>query len=116
LRRNTNPSRSTIHVVRARDGGTCVQCWTIEGLQTHHRRPRHMGGTRWAGINLPSNLLTLCYSCHEYIERHRGWALTMGLLVSQYEDPAKVPVKLIRHGWVLLEENGDMTHTKERDT
>lgn len=106
MSRNTDPSRKTVLKVRERDEDKCVLCWRTDGLQTHHRRPRGIGGTRWKGINLPSNLLTLCYFHHQYIETHRGWALNLGLLVSGFEDPADVPVKLLRHGWVELLSNG----------
>lgn len=70
-----------------------------------------MGGTRWEGINLPSNLLTLCGSgttgCHGWIEHHPTYAEDHGWSVRQHErlTVAAVPVWTWR-GWQYLEDDG----------
>lgn len=55
-----------------------------------------MGGSRWPGINLPANLLTLCGSgttgCHGWVTANPSAARMDGLSVSQHTDPATVPV------------------------
>lgn len=66
-----------------------------------------MGGTRWPGVNLPSNLLTLCGSgttgCHGWVEAHPAWATAHGWSVPRWQtaDVATVPVWTWR-GWVQL--------------
>lgn len=80
-------------------------------MSTQHRVARGMGGTRWAGINLPSNLLTLCGSgttgCHGWVEAHPVWATAHGWSVPRWEadEVATVPVWTWR-GWVYLERIG----------
>lgn len=107
--RNTDPSWSTVQRVRERDEYTCVLCFEQDALQTHHRRLRGIGGSTWPGINLPSNLITVCPTCHRYIHDHPAWAKQEGLIVSHSADPARVVVRLFRHGMVTLEPNGDRT-------
>jgi hypothetical protein len=107
--RNTDPSWSTVQTVRERDDYTCVLCFVRDALQTHHRRLRGMGGSKWAGINLPSNLITVCATCHKYIHDHVAWAKSEGLIVSHSADPAKVAVRLFRHGLVTLQSDGTRT-------
>lgn len=108
--RRTGPSAATVTLVRERDGQACVLCGTTNNLTTHHRRARGMGGSRWPGINLPTNLLTLCGSgttgCHGFVESYRNTARTQGYLVSQHADPAELPV-FTHHGWVLLDNEGE---------
>jgi len=64
-----------------------------------------MGGTRWKGINLPSNLMILCGSgvtgCHGRTESDRFGGLASGWLVQSGQDPAYVKV-LIGGSWVYL--------------
>jgi len=95
--RRTGPSAATVALVRERDHHVCVHCGTTgHGLSTHHRRNRGMGGSRWAGINLPTNLLTLCgdgtTGCHGWVTEHPTQARELGLAVSLHADPATVPV------------------------
>lgn len=108
VRRNTNPTWGTIRRVRDRDEAQCILCGRTDELHTHHRRPRGRGGSRFPGINLASNLITVCAYHHAYIHQNVRWARRRGLLVSQYKDPAAVPIKLIRHGWVELLPEGGM--------
>lgn len=58
--------------VRERDMNLCVLCasqtppiYVTTGLSVHHIVPLEQGGDRVA----PSNLITLCSSCHELAER-----------------------------------------------
>lgn len=54
------------HKVLKRDKYTCQSCrkrLTASELQIHHIKPRSEGGT-----NIMSNLITLCWRCHDLIE------------------------------------------------
>ena len=100
----SGPDNSTVAAVLERSGYRCEACGKLVGDQRgtdysiHHRRARGMGGTRWFGCNLPSNLLVLCGSgttgCHGYVEAHRFHAANAGWLVSRYKDPADTPVEV----------------------
>lgn len=105
MARNTNPARTVIRQVRDRDGWACVVCSGTNGLQTHHRRTRGMGGTRRPDTNEPQNLITVCHVCHHRIEMNRADSYRHGLLVHQSEDPAAVPVHTWR-GVVFLKADG----------
>lgn len=100
------PSGVRVASVRYRDIGLCVRCGTPDNLTTHHRKPRGMGGTKDPAINDLANLLTLCGSgttgCHGWVEANRAEAKRLGFLVSQWADPAVVPVASWR-GWVLVD-------------
>lgn len=95
---SSGPSDAVRLIVIEREGHQCKRCLRYvpagEG-SIHHRRPRQMGGTRWPGINLPSNLAWICGSgttgCHGYIESHRDEAYRMGWLVHNWDDPALIP-------------------------
>lgn len=97
MRRDTGPDQATVQQVLARSTWGCEVCG--DGLYAqrgwdwhiHHRRPRAMGGTKWNGCNLPSNLLVVCKACHEDIESRREVALKYGRLVPQGTDPETVP-------------------------
>jgi 5-methylcytosine-specific restriction protein A len=105
--RNTGPDRDTVTAVLARASWACECC--DDGLHgqrgvdfhIHHRRPRQMGGTRWDGCNLPSNLLALCAFCHADVESRRAHAQDMGRLVPNVLNPADVAVLVAQH-WVFL--------------
>ena len=64
-----------------RDGNRCrffsleVKTPHDRALHVHHIQPRSRGGT-----NLPSNLITLCWTHHEYIHGHSIWARKNGWL------------------------------------
>lgn len=110
MARNTDPSWTTIQKVRERDEYACVLCFVNDALQTHHRRLRGIGGSTWRGINLPSNLITVCPSCHAYIHANPKWSKQEGLIVSHFSDPAAIPLRVLRHGWLKLTENGKTEH------
>lgn len=115
--RNTGPSSSTVEAVLERAGWSCEICNHMlgdrrgEDWSLHHRRPRQMGGSRWVGINLPSNLLAVCGSgttlCHGVIESHRSGAVAAGWLVLSRTDSATVAVLIHRDRWTYLTESGE---------
>ena len=100
----SGPDNSTVAAVLERAGYRCEPCGKTLGdnrgsdYSIHHRRARGMGGTRWFGCNLPSNLMAVCGSgttgCHGWIESHRAEAMAAGWLVSRYKDPFTVPVEI----------------------
>lgn len=115
--RNTGPDQQTVNRVLCRAAWACERCgediggdrglsWSI-----HHRRPRQMGGTRWDGINLPSNLLVVCGSgttgCHGEIESNRAHATETGWLVPAFLDPAQVAVLITGDRWRYLNDLAD---------
>lgn len=88
----------------------CEVCWRALSTNTHHRRPRGMGGSKDPVTDSVVNLLRLCGSgttgCHGWIEAHREQSYDLGLLVRRtVSDIAAVPVKL-HHGWCLLTQDG----------
>lgn len=99
MRRNTGPDPETVQNVLARDHHSCRTCamgiYGDRGINwvLHHRRPRGSGGSRRADTNSPSNLVVLCAHCHAAVEGNRTDALAAGWLVSQWDDPARVPVR-----------------------
>ena len=46
--------------IKRRDNGACVECGSPRDLTLHHIVPISEGGRRY----LPSNIVTLCRSCH----------------------------------------------------
>jgi hypothetical protein len=98
-----------------RDNLTCQRCGdpidqeSFLGYSMQHRDNRHMGGTRWEGVNLPSNGITMCGSattgCHGWAESNPTEAERLGFAVQSWADPTTVPVKTHR-GWRLLTDNG----------
>ncbi len=109
--RDTGPDPDTVELVLKRAGYSCESCddglygKRGQGWHVHHRRPRKMGGTRWDGINLPSNLLVLCAFCHADVESRRQHALDVGRLLLSFEDPPMVRVLVAQH-WVYLTDDG----------
>lgn len=101
MARKTGPDARTIQLVRDRSGGLCEICGWNEGQQFHHRKPRGMGGTRDKAINLPSNLLHLCYPCHREVESERSDSINTGRIVSQYSDPAETPFLGCGKWWAM---------------
>jgi len=71
----------------------------------HHRRPRGSGGSRRPDTNLPSNGLSCCPACHDWIENNRTEAKRWGWLLEQHQVPSEVPV-LRRGSWVLFDDLG----------
>lgn len=115
MARNTDPSAAVVALVRERDGWRCARCAGWGPLSTQHRVARAAGGTSWAGINRPGNLLTLCGSgttqCHGWVEHHPAWAGRHGWTVRRRgllePNPQLQPVWTWR-GWVLLLDGGEL--------
>lgn len=119
IRRDTGPSSSVVEAILERANYSCEACSSPLGdrrgvdWSVQHRRPRAMGGTRWSGANLPSNLLVLCGSattpgsCHEFAESHRSAAVAAGWLVLSRTDPATVPVLITRDRWCYLTDSAE---------
>jgi hypothetical protein len=122
--RPTGPSQAVVGAVLERASYQCEinGCdlgdrrgidWSIQ-----HRRSRGAGSTRHPRVNGPSNLLVCCGSgttgCHGAIENAlRAAAYEVGWLVRKCDcprpfdcvhSPAKTPVLILRHRWVLLDE------------
>lgn len=93
----TNPDTETRMKVFHRDHGRCFICGktlSASAFNLHHRRMRSHS---WEGLNLPSNLITVCGSgtmgCHGRIHQHPKESYENGWLVSAYNDhPEDVPV------------------------
>lgn len=115
--RNTGPSSDVVTAILDRAGFSCEVCAVMlgdrrgEDWSVHHRRPRQMGGSRWGGINLPSNLLVVCGSgvdgCHGVIESHRSGAVAAGWLVLSRIDSATVALLIHRERWVYLTDSAE---------
>ncbi|OHU67425.1 hypothetical protein BKG87_22305 [Mycobacteroides chelonae] len=93
--------------------GECEVCWPNVCMQTveayHHRRPRGRGGSRQESTSQPSNGLGICRGCHSFIEtRERGRAIELGFIVSQWGEPAQVPVFYRHEFWALLGDDGSV--------
>lgn len=100
----------TRRLLEERSGGICEMCARAFATNTHHRRPRGMGGSKDPLTNSVVNLLRLCGSgttgCHGRIEANREWSYALGLLVRRtVSDVAAVPVNLAC-GVVLLTPEG----------
>lgn len=104
----TGPDRTTRDLVFDRDTG-CLICGAGPyGLQVHHRKPRRLGGRSGQVINQPSNLILVCGGCHARIESERAWALDLGLLLHEAEDPAEIPVLHRLYGIAYLLDDGSV--------
>jgi hypothetical protein len=104
-RRDTGPSAKVRAAVLIRDGYACAACGaSVIGRprSIQHRRARGMGGTSWPGVNLASNLVTLCGSatspggCHLRAEQRDPKMHERGFWLWSTQDPELVPVH--RHG------------------
>jgi hypothetical protein len=114
--RRTGPASDVVDLVLERANYSCEVCGIGLGDQRgtdysiHHRLARKMGGTRWPGINLPSNLLVVDGSgttgCHGVLESHRAGAVAGGWLVLSRTDPAQVAVLITRDRWRYLTADG----------
>lgn len=115
---STGPDVATRERVRWRDRDRCRRCG-VQTWQLHHRKPRGMGGTRDPLINSPANLVLLCGSgttgCHGWVESNRREARALGWLVSQWADPADVPI--VHNGrTTYLTEDGHVLTPTQKET
>jgi hypothetical protein len=99
-------------ILLARSEGICEIGLTCRGMapaqDPAHREGKKAGGTRKPWSNSPSCLLAACRDCHRLIDglEVRG-AEHLGLKIREgVARPWEVPVKLARHGWVLLDGDG----------
>ena len=106
--RDTGPNLATRQLVIDRAQRRCERCrdW---GSQIHHRKPRGMGGTRNPQINAPSNLVFLCFDCHEWIERNRDAARMSGWLVPRNDDPELTPIVTLHADVWTLHRDGTVS-------
>lgn len=119
-RTKTGPTAAQRRVVAERAGWCCEICPTLlhdgntwtQAHSFHHRLPRRMGGTSRPDVNAAYALLLLCGTgttgCHGYVESNRQEAYAMGWLLHDGQNPADVPVVVMRvlTGPVLLTADG----------
>lgn len=101
-------SPATRKVIHTRANGRCERCTSSNPAETHHRRPRGMGGSKDLVTNTPANGVLLCSECHRDIESRRTKALQDGWLLRQAHDPRKVPVFYHSASWRLLTVDGEL--------
>lgn len=97
-------------VVWERESGRCIRC-DEQGEQVHHRRPRGIGGaSRSTVVHNLSNLMLVCSPCHTWLESARSSAERSGWIVRHgVARPADVPLMHAMLGWVLLDDDGNVT-------
>lgn len=72
-----------------RDGGHCVMCPAMDGLDPHHRKLKSRGG-----MDEHANLITLCRKHHDLAHHNPAWAEAVGLLCPSWAVPFDWPVFL----------------------
>lgn len=97
-----------------RDHGKCAWCGVqlgLSGFELHHRRPRGMGSSRLAWVNLPGNGVYLHSECHRVVESQRAGAIEDGFLVSMNGVAVSSDVEILHavHGRCLLGDDGTVT-------
>lgn len=106
-------SERTRQIVYERDAHRCVRCGRSWCLTVQHVRARGMGGTREPWVNLPGNLITLCWppdgsGCHPWVEAHPEAAEEGG-----WSRPRSAPLGLgVRYSdgtWRTLDDDGMFT-------
>ena len=109
----TGPTSEVVDALLERCNFHCELCgFAIDGdrrgvdWSVQHRIPRGAGGTRWTGINSPSNLMIFDGSgttgCHGFVERERAAALRVGWLLPKGSDPSQHAALIGRERWVYL--------------
>lgn len=100
----------------ARSGGWCeFPACTQLATDPHHRKARKIGGRRGDAkkrLDQLANLVHLCRGDHTWVTGRVAEAVEMGLVVSEYDDPAQVPVQL-RYGVVYLDNAGGVHSYEE---
>ena len=115
MAKDTGPTTAVRETVLERDNHVCLRCGSPHALQIHHRMPRGAGGSRMWWINLPSNLVTLCLTCHGEVESHRAHAVADGWLVKRGSDlPSDVPIRTWRGDYLFLTDEGGLVHMGSR--
>ena len=116
MSRNTNAPKWVEDLVIERDKSCCARCGVRNsgvrgefGWAIHHRQARGMGGSKSDPcVNLPANLIVVCFTCHDWIENHRTLSYAEGWLVSRLRlpRPNEVPIHHFIHGRVVLDNFG----------
>jgi hypothetical protein len=109
LRGSERELKAAQELVALRSRGACERCKLSVAVQFHHRLPRGAGGSaKNPLINVPSNLLHVCLTCHALFESEREEAYLSGWLVHRGHNPADVPVTLgaapFTHRFLLLDD------------
>lgn len=92
-------------------GGRCWRC-AKRGGHVHHRQLRSQGGP-----HIPSNLILVCLTCHDWIHHHPTMALARGWLVSgavAHADIADHPVWSEMRQELLHITDDYLTHTVDQ--
>lgn len=121
---STQPTADTRATVLGRDRHRCVICETYlragqwPGMSIHHRGLRSQG-QHGGELHQPSNLISLCGTgttgCHGWIHAHPAQARAYGWLLQAGDNTTETPVYTRRHGWILLDDDGDWTHCPPPD-
>ena len=85
--------------LQGRSGGYCEAGGAPLGAcqgERHPRKRRGRGGDRRKPEDTPANVLMVCRRCHRWIHAHPAVARDHGLIVRENQDPADVPVRVIR--------------------
>lgn len=101
--------RAAKDVVKDRALDQCEHCHLPlagQRVETHHRKPRGMGGSSDPAIHSPANLIRVRWSCHLAIEAGREESFVAGWLVESETDPAVVPLRYRGGPWRLLDGAG----------
>lgn len=115
-------SPSVKRLIWEREDGYCGLCGShvrasMFGWSNQHRRARGAGGSKDPLTASVSNGVLMCGSattdCHGYVEGHGTAALTLGFRVPQGIDPATVPIRIARQGWVYLDAHGGYLLAKD---
>ena len=101
----TGPSQEVRETVRNRDHHRCILCGIPSG-ESHHRRPRGLGGTSLTWVNLPANLVTLCRRCHTEVESRREHYRELGFLIPFSSDEAEMIPLTYPDRYVWLYDDG----------
>lgn len=68
---------------------------------------------RLGGLNIPSNLVLLCLSCHRGVHTNEAQASTTGWVA--WVDPEMTPLRLHDGTWALLVPDGTYERLEERE-
>lgn len=108
--RDTGPTPQVRRDVLARDGG-CLRCGGLGagGVQIHHRIARGMGGTDDDRLNQPPNLVSLCPTCHQWVEEHPEQAYLDGWKIrGRRIDPEVIPMRTLQDVWIAVTSDGQI--------
>jgi hypothetical protein len=115
-RRVVAARRDAYALVDARAGDYCEMCgmWSVGQREHSHRSHAGHGGA--PSTLRASNLLLSCRRCNRALSDDATFAehgRLQGWLIGRGADPTTTPVLIARRGWVLLNDEGTYTPTKE---